>query len=100
VSKKYGLAAKGVHTGGFDLLLPTENAIKAGDLDFTIDQSAYLQGFLPVLYLYLYKLSGTLVSPPFTNTGLKFVTKDLIDPYLTTTNRFEGSSDKQQLIKG
>jgi simple sugar transport system substrate-binding protein len=100
VSKKYGLAGKGVHTGGFDLLLPTENAIKAGDLDFTIDQSAYLQGFLPVLYLYLYKLSGTLVSPPFTNTGLKFVTKDLIDPYLTTTNRFEGSSDKQQLIKG
>ena len=100
VSKKYGLAAKGVHSGGFDLLVPTENAIKAGDLDFTIDQSAYLQGFLPVLYLYLYKLSGTLVSPPFTNTGLKFVTKDLVGPYLTTTNRFEGSSSKQQLIKG
>jgi simple sugar transport system substrate-binding protein len=100
VSKKYGLAAKGVHGGGFDLLVPTENAIKNGDLDFTIDQSAYLQGFLPVLYLYLYKLSGTLVSPPFTNTGLKFVTKDLVGPYLTTTNRFEGSSDKQQLIKG
>jgi simple sugar transport system substrate-binding protein len=89
-----------VHGGGFDLLVPTENAIKSGDLDFTIDQSAYLQGFLPVLYLYLYKLSGTLVSPPFTNTGLKFVTKDLVGPYLTTTNRFEGSSDKQQLIKG
>jgi simple sugar transport system substrate-binding protein len=99
VSKKYGLAGKGVHTGGFDLLLPTENAVKSGDLDFTIDQSAYLQGFLPVLYLYLYKLSGTLVAPPFTNTGLKFVTKDQIDPYLTTTNRFEGSSAKQQLIK-
>jgi simple sugar transport system substrate-binding protein len=99
VMKKYGLQSKGVHGGGFDLLVPTENAIKAGIIDFTIDQSAYLQGFLPVLYFYLYKLSGTLVSPPFTNTGLKFVTKDLVGPYLTTTNRFEGSSSKQQLIK-
>lgn len=98
VMKKYGLAAKGVHGGGFDLLVPTENAIKDGILDFTIDQSAYLQGFLPVLYLYLYKLSGTLVNPAETNTGLKFVTKDLVAPYLQTTNRFEGSSPKQQLI--
>jgi simple sugar transport system substrate-binding protein len=99
VMKKYSLNTKGVHGGGFDLLVPTEQAIKAGTLDFTIDQSAYLQGFLPVLYLYLYKLSGTLVSPPFTNTGLKFVTKDLVGPYLTTTNRFEGSSASQKLIK-
>ncbi len=98
VMKKYGLAAKGYHGGGFDLLTPTENAIKAGNLDFTIDQSAYLQGFLPTLYLYLYKLSGTLVTPPFTNTGLKFVTKDNVEPYLKTTNRFEGSSAKQQYI--
>ncbi len=99
VMKKYSLNDKGVHGGGFDLLVPTEQAIDDGILDFTIDQSAYLQGFLPVLYLYLYKLSGTLVSPPFTNTGLKFVTKDLVAPYLTTTNRFEGSSADQKLIK-
>jgi simple sugar transport system substrate-binding protein len=98
VMKKYGLQSKGYHGGGFDLLVPTEQAIQAGVIDFTIDQSAYLQGFLPVLYLYLYKLSGTLVSPPFTNTGLKFVTKDLIGPYLSSTNRFEGSSAKQQVV--
>jgi simple sugar transport system substrate-binding protein len=98
VMKKYGLASKGYHGGGFDLLTPTENAIKAGDLDFTIDQSAYLQGFLPTLYLYLYKLSGTLVSPPFTNTGLKFVDKGNVAPYLKTVNRFEGSSAKQMYI--
>jgi simple sugar transport system substrate-binding protein len=98
VMKKYNLKSSGVHGGGFDLLVPTENAIKNGILDFTIDQSAYLQGFLPVIYLYMYKLSGTLVSPPFTDTGLKFIDKSLVGPYLTSTNRFEGSSAKQQLI--
>lgn len=98
VMTKYKLADSGYHGGGFDLLTATENAIKAGVLDFTIDQSAYLQGFLPTLYLYLYKLSGTLVSPPTTNTGLKFVTKDNVAPYLKATNRYEGSSSKQLYI--
>ncbi|HEY5223280.1 MAG TPA: substrate-binding domain-containing protein [Microbacteriaceae bacterium] len=96
---KYALPAKGFHGGGFDLLPATETAIKAGNLDFTIDQSAYLQGFLPTLYLYLYKLSGTLVAPPMTNTGLKFVTKDNVAPYLKAPNRFEGSSKTQLYIK-
>jgi len=95
VMRKYNLKSQGYHGGGFDLLVPTEQAISDGILDFTIDQSAYLQGFLPVLYLYLYKLSGTLVSPPFTDTGLKFVTKDLVAAYLKTQNRFEGSAAKQ-----
>jgi len=99
VMTKYKLAGSGFHGGGYDLLTTTENAVKAGNLDFTIDQSAYLQGFLPTLYLYLYKLSGTLVAPPFTNTGLKFVEKKNVAPYLKTTNRFEGSSKKQQYIK-
>jgi simple sugar transport system substrate-binding protein len=95
VMRKYNLGSQGFHGGGFDLLVPTEQAISDGILDFTIDQSAYLQGFLPVLHLYLYKLSGTLVSPPMIDTGLKFVTKDLVAPYLKSQNRFEGSSPKQ-----
>jgi simple sugar transport system substrate-binding protein len=86
------------HGGGYDLLTPTLMAIQAGVLDFTIDQSAYQQGFLPTLYLYLYKLSGSLVSPPETNTGLKFVTKANVAPYLKSTNRYEGSSPKQMYI--
>jgi simple sugar transport system substrate-binding protein len=95
VMRKYNMGSQGYHGGGFDLLVPTEQAISDGILDFTIDQSAYLQGFLPVLHLYLYKLSGTLVSPPMIDTGLKFVTKDLVAPYLKSQNRFEGSSPKQ-----
>ena len=78
---------------------PTPSAIKAGNLDFTIDQQPYLQGFLPVLYLYLYKLSGGLAAPSETNTGLLFVTKENVQPYLATKTRYEGSSTKQQLLK-
>lgn len=99
VMQKYGLQAKGLHGGGYDLLPQTLKLVSSGDLDFTIDQEAYLQGFLPVTLLYLYKLSGTLLGPPETNTGLKFVTKDNVAPYLTSTNRYEGSTAAQKYLK-
>lgn len=99
VMQKYGLKAKGISGGGYDLLPTTLKLISSGDLDFTIDQEAYLQGFLPVTLLYLYRLSGTLLGPPETNTGLKFVTKDNVAPYLTTTNRYEGSTAQQKYLK-
>ncbi|WP_394846967.1 sugar ABC transporter substrate-binding protein [Pendulispora brunnea] len=86
-----------VHAGGFDLLADTIKGISNGALEFTIDQSAYLQGFLPVLYMYLYRLSGTLVTPPVTDTGLTFVTKDSVGPYASADSKFEGGS-KQDLI--
>ena len=85
-------ASKGLKVaGGFDLIPETLNSIKAGDLDYTIDQQPYLQGFLPVLALYLYKLVRRAAVPPQTNTGLLFVTKDNVDPYLATKTRYEGS---------
>jgi simple sugar transport system substrate-binding protein len=96
--QKYGLVGK-VHAGGFDLEPQTLTAIKAGQLDFTIDQSPYLQGFLPTLYLYLFQLSGGLVSPPTTDTGLKFVTKGNVDPYGATPTRYEGSTKNQVYVK-
>src|SRR5499427_4082806 len=95
---KYGLAGK-VASGGFDLTPVTLSGIKAGHLDFTIDQQPYLQGFLPVLYLYLFNLSGGLVNPAETNTGLTFVTKANVGPYLNTTSRYEGSTTEQKYIK-
>jgi simple sugar transport system substrate-binding protein len=82
-----------VHAGGFDLLPDTIDGVSSGALDFTIDQSAYLQGFLPVLYLYLYRLSGTLITPPQTDTGLTFVTKENVGPYATAHSRFEGQNN-------
>jgi simple sugar transport system substrate-binding protein len=94
---KYNLQSQ-VASGGFDLTPQTLSAIKAGSLGFTIDQQPYLQGFLPTLYLYLWNLSGGLVNPPETNTGLTFVTKANVGPYQTTTSRYEGSSTQQKLI--
>ncbi|HEV2931058.1 MAG TPA: sugar ABC transporter substrate-binding protein [Propionibacteriaceae bacterium] len=100
VVQKYSMRDKNLKVaGGFDLVPETLNAIKGGSLDYTIDQQPYLQGFLPVLYLYMYKLSGGLVFPSETNTGLLFVTKDNVDPYLQTKTRFQGSSTEQQVVE-
>ena len=99
VMAKYELAGKGVVAGGFDLVPETLNAIDAGDLAFTIDQQPYLQGFLPVLMLYFYQLSGGLVVPPETNTGLSFVTKENVQPFRKQQTRFDGSSEEQKLVE-
>ncbi len=84
--------------GGFDLTPTTLSAINAGSIDFTINQNPYLQGFLPCLYLYMYNLTGGLVIPPDTDTGLSFITKSNVSPYLTNTSRFEGSTSAQKII--
>jgi simple sugar transport system substrate-binding protein len=96
VLAKNGLAGK-LPAGGFDLTPGTLTAINAGQLDFTIDQNPYLQGFIPVLYLYLYNLSGGLIAPPDTDTGLTFVTKTTVNAY-SVSSRFEGSTTAQKLL--
>jgi simple sugar transport system substrate-binding protein len=99
VVKKYAMRNKGLKVaGGFDLIPETLASIKSGDLDYTIDQQPYLQGFLPVMYLYLYKVSGGLISPPQTNTGLLFVTKDNVAQYQNTQTRYEGSATDVKLV--
>jgi simple sugar transport system substrate-binding protein len=96
---KHQLRSKSLKVaGGFDLVPETLNSVKAGDLDYTIDQQPYLQGFLPVFALYLYKVSGGLLFPTQTNTGLLFVTKDNVDPYQSTKTRYEGSDTAPKLV--
>ena len=41
-------------------------------------------------------LSAGLVAPADTNTGLLFVTKTNVKPYLTTKTRYEGSSSQHK----
>jgi simple sugar transport system substrate-binding protein len=81
-----------IPAGGFDLTPGTLTAIQGGQLDFTINQDPYLQGFLPVLYLYLYNLTGGLVLPPDTDTGLSFVDKSSVGSYLKSSTTYEGST--------
>jgi simple sugar transport system substrate-binding protein len=99
VMQQFKLGSKGVHAGGYDLLPRTLQLIQSGDLDFTIDQQAYLQGFYTVMEMVMYLASGGLTGPADINTGLKFVTKDSVAPYLSTKTRYEGSSDKQQIVQ-
>ncbi|HTB70525.1 MAG TPA: sugar ABC transporter substrate-binding protein [Solirubrobacteraceae bacterium] len=98
VMQKYGLAAKGVKAGGFDLTEQTQNLLKAGDIEFTIDQQPYLQGFLPVLQLFMYKVSGTLTGLAETDTGLKFLNKETVAPYVSSKSRYEGTATAAKVI--
>ena len=95
---KLKLKDKGVIAGGFDLQPGTLESVKGGSLDYTIDQQPYLQGFLPVIALYLYKLSGGLVSPCDTNTSLSFVTKENVNQFADVKTRFEGSDSAQKIV--
>jgi simple sugar transport system substrate-binding protein len=99
VIKKYNLRNKGVKGGGYDLLPTITKLLAAGQIDFTIDQQPYLQGFLPVLQLYMYKASGTLTGVADVNTGLKFLDKETVIPYNNTKSRYEGSSSSAGVTK-
>jgi simple sugar transport system substrate-binding protein len=99
VMQKYGLHEKGVRGGGYDLTPKTLELLKAGHIDFTIDQQPYLQGFYPVVQLFLYKISGGLTGPADTNTGLVFVTQEDAGQYLETSSRYEGDSEQQKILK-
>jgi simple sugar transport system substrate-binding protein len=64
----------------FDLDATVIDAIKAGQILFAIDQQQYLQGYLPITLLYLYKTNLNIAGggqPVLTGPG--FVTKDNAD---------------------
>jgi simple sugar transport system substrate-binding protein len=91
VIEQAGPAKKGVKGGGYDLIAPTEQLLGAGHIQFTIDQQPYLQGFLPVLELYMYNVTQKLVGTADIDTGLKFLDSSSVRPYLATRSRYEGS---------
>jgi simple sugar transport system substrate-binding protein len=97
VMQKLGLAGK-VHAGGFDLTEQTQKLLKEGDIEFTIDQQPYLQGFQPVLELFLWQVSGTLTGPAEVDTGLKFLNKETVAPYVNSKSRFEGTSSEAKVV--
>ncbi len=96
--QEFHLTQKGIHGGGFDLVPRTLEYIHSSVLDFTIDQQPYLQGFYTVMEMVMYLASGGLTGPADINTGLKFVTKTTVDPYLKTSTRYEGNGSKAQIV--
>ena len=87
-----------IPNGGFDTTPTTLSNIQAGKTNFTIYQDPYLQGFLPVVYMYLYNLSGGTIVPPDTDTGLSVITKSNLGNY-QVSSRFQGQTTKQLYIK-
>jgi simple sugar transport system substrate-binding protein len=98
VMQKYGLPAKGIKAGGFDLTEGTQKLLQEGNIEFTIDQQPYLQGFLPVLQLFMWQVSGSLTGPAETDTGLKFLNKETVAPYVESKTRFEGTSTEVKVV--
>jgi simple sugar transport system substrate-binding protein len=90
--QKHGLSAKGIKGGGYDTPMITEQLLAANQIQFTIDQQPYLQGFLPILELYLYQVSQGLTGPADVDTGLKFLDPTTVVPYNKTKSRYEGTS--------
>ncbi|HJY95350.1 MAG TPA: substrate-binding domain-containing protein, partial [Streptosporangiaceae bacterium] len=90
-------AGLSIPAGGFDTDPRTLAALSSGKLKFSIFQDPYLQGFLPVLYLYLYNLSGTQIAPPDTDTGLTVLTPSNVSQVLKNS-RFQGGSSAQQYL--
>lgn len=64
----------------FDLSADVVAAIKDGEILFAVDQQQYLQGYLPITFLLLYKDNLNTVGGGLpVNTGPGFVTKDNAD---------------------
>jgi simple sugar transport system substrate-binding protein len=70
-------ASSDAKLGTFDLSGDVVTAIQDGEIEFAVDQQQYLQGYLPVVFLALYKSNANTVGggqPVLTGPG--FVTKD------------------------
>jgi len=93
VIKGLGLRAKGFRGGGFDLLPPDLTLVSEGHIDFVVDQQAYVQGFAPVLQLFLARISQGTVTPWDTETSVVLRGED-VERLVETKSRFEGSSSR------
>lgn len=69
----------------FDLSSDVLQAIKAGQMLFAIDQQQYLQGYLPIVLLTLYRTNLNTVANDVIMTGPGFVTQDNVDKVIQLT---------------
>ena len=72
-----GLGPDDIYGAGFDLSPATVKSIKSGYTDLVLDQQPFLQGFLPIMQIYLTKMYG--FSGLHIDTGGGLISKDNID---------------------
>jgi simple sugar transport system substrate-binding protein len=88
--ERLGLRGK-VKGGGYDLLPNDLALVVDGTLEFVVEQQTYVQGFAPVMQLFLARISQRTVLPWDTETSVLLRKAD-VKPFLATKSRFEGSS--------
>ncbi len=81
--------------GGFDLLPDDLALVAGGQLAFVVDQQPYVQGFSPVMQLFLARISEGTVRPSGTGTSILLRKAD-VQPFVATKSRFEGSSSRHE----
>ena len=69
----------------FDLSSDVLQAIKSGQMLFAIDQQQYLQGYLPIVLLTLYKTNLNTIANDILQTGPGFVTSDNVNQVIKLT---------------
>ena len=69
----------------FDLSSDVLNGIKGGQILFAIDQQQYLQGYLPIVLLTLYKTNLNTIANDILQTGPGFVTADNVSQVIQLT---------------
>lgn len=71
----------------FDLSAAVLEALERRQMDFAIDQQQYLQGYLPIVILTLYKRYGLLPANDVILTGPGFVTPENARQVIDLTKR-------------
>jgi simple sugar transport system substrate-binding protein len=95
VVERRDLRRRGFRSGGYDLLPDDLDLVARGDTDFVVDQQPYIQGFVPVLQLFLARISEGTVVPWDAETSVLLRQRD-VRSFLATKSRFEGSTSRHE----
>ena len=71
--------------GGFDLVPEVLEQMKKGYVQVQVDQQPYMQGFMPVMEVYLAKTVG--LAPSDIDTGQGIVTPDMVDSIMALASK-------------
>ena len=85
VLRDRGIPAGQVLLGGFDLVPVVLDEMKLGYIQVQVDQQPYMQGFMPVMQIYLSKTVG--LAPADIDTGQGIVTPDMVDPIMSLSEQ-------------
>ena len=88
-------SGRSLPAGGFDLLPNDLALVSGGPLAFVVDQQPYVQGFSPVLQLFLARISERTVAPWDTETSVLLRKAD-IQALVATKSRYEGSTSRHE----